>query len=69
MAGLGIKSIRIANLSPEVPEGPIRIAFAQYGNIKAIQEESWSKAYRYAVSNGIKIVTMALKYIFHRTAQ
>ena len=39
----------------------IRIALAQYGDIKSIQEKSWSKAYRYAVSNGIKIVTMALK--------
>jgi hypothetical protein len=61
MAGLGTRGIRIASLLPEVPEGPSTIAFAQYGDIKAIQEESWSKAYRYAVSNGIKIVTVALK--------
>ena len=61
MAGLGTKCIRIANLPPEVPEGPIRTALAQYGDIKTIQEELWSKAYRYAVSNGIKIITMALK--------
>jgi hypothetical protein len=69
MAGLGTRRIRIANLPPEVPEGPIRIALAQYGDIKSIQEESWSKAYRYAVSNSIKIVTMALKNIFHHTPQ
>jgi hypothetical protein len=61
MAGLGTKHIRIANLPQEVPEEPIRIALAQYGDIKSIQEESWSKAYRYAVSYGIKIVTVALK--------
>jgi len=61
MAGLGNKRIRIANLPPEVPEGSIRSALAKYGEIKSIQEESWSKAYRYAVSNGIKIATMALK--------
>jgi len=61
MAGLGTKRIRIANLPPEVPEGPIRTALAQYGDIKSIQEESWLKAYRYAVSNGIKIITMVLK--------
>jgi len=69
MAGLGTKRIRIANLPPEVPEGPIRVALAQYGVIKSIQEESWSKAYRYAVSNGIKIVTVALKNTFHHTQQ
>jgi hypothetical protein len=63
MAGLGTKRIRIANLPPEVPEGPIRIALAQHGDIKSIQEESWSKSYRYAVSNGIKIVTVGLKTI------
>ena len=61
MAGLGTKRIRIANLPPEVPEGPISTALAQFGDIKSIQEESWSKAYRYAVSNSIKIIIMALK--------
>jgi hypothetical protein len=61
MAGLGTKRIRIANLPPEIPEGPLRTALAQYGDIKSIQEETWSKAYRYTVSNGIKIITMALK--------
>jgi hypothetical protein len=69
MAGLRTKRIRIANLPPEVPEGPIRIALAQYGDIKSIQQESWSKAYRYAVSNGSKIVTVALKNIFLHTPQ
>ena len=54
MAGLRTKRIRIASLPPEVPEGPIRTALAQYGDIKSIQEVSWWKAYRYAVSNGIK---------------
>jgi hypothetical protein len=63
MAGLGTKRIRIANLPPEVPERPISIVVAQYGDIKSIQGELWSKVYRYAVSNGSKIVTMALKHI------
>jgi hypothetical protein len=61
MAGLGTKCIRIADLPPEVPEGPIIIALAQYEDIKSIQNESWSKAYCYAVSKGIKILTIALK--------
>jgi hypothetical protein len=69
MAGLGTKLIRIANLPPEVPEGPIRMALAKYGGIKSIQEESWSEVYRYAVSNDIKIVTVAIKNIFLHTPQ
>jgi hypothetical protein len=54
MTGLGIKRIRIANLPPEVPEEPIRTAFAQYGDIKSIQEESWSKAYHFLVLTVLK---------------
>jgi hypothetical protein len=46
-----------------------KMAPAQYGEIKSIQEESWSKAYRYVVSNGIKIVIVALKNIFPQTPQ
>jgi hypothetical protein len=61
MAGLGTKRIRIANLPPEVPEGPIRTALARYGDIKTIEEETWSKLYRCAVSNGIKVIIMTLK--------
>ena len=45
---------------PEITEGKIRAALSQYGDIKAIQEESWSKAYRYVVVNDIRIVTITL---------
>jgi hypothetical protein len=69
MADLGTKRIRIANFPPEVPKGPIRFALAPYEDIKSIQEELWSKAYRYAISNGIKIVTVALQNIFLHTPQ
>jgi hypothetical protein len=61
MAGLGTKRIRIANLPPEVPEGIIRSALIQYGEIQGIQEETWARTYRYPVLNGIKIITMILK--------
>ena len=32
----------------------------QFGNVQDIQEETWAKMYLYNVSNGVKIVTMAL---------
>jgi hypothetical protein len=60
-SGLGIKGIRIANLPPEVPEGLIRAALGQYGEIRSIQEETWSNAYRYPAANGIKLISIALK--------
>ena len=60
-SGLGMKRIRIANLPPEVPEGLIRTALAQYGEIRSIQEETCSNAYRYPAANGIKIISIALK--------
>jgi hypothetical protein len=34
---------------------------SKYGTVKGISEESWSKAYRYSVSNGIRIVELSLK--------
>ena len=52
--------MRIANLPPEISEGTVRYAFSNYGEIQEIQEERWSKAYRYSVSNGIRIVVIAL---------
>ena len=60
MAGMGTRSVRIANLPPEVTEGTVRAALSQYGEIKTIQEETWSKAYRHAVANGITVVVIAL---------
>jgi DNA polymerase III gamma/tau subunit len=60
IAGMGRKKIRIANLPPETPDLKIRQTMAQYGEITEIIEEQWSKAYRYTVSNGIRIATITL---------
>jgi len=46
--------------APEIDEGTIRVTLAQYGEIRDIQEEKWSKAYRYAVANGVRIVVITL---------
>jgi len=61
MAGMGAKRVRIANLPPEINGGTIRSVFTQYGEIRDIQEEKWSKSYCYAVANGIWIVEITLK--------
>jgi hypothetical protein len=62
LAGMGTRRIRIANLPPVVSDGSIRAALAKYGNITEIYEESWSRKYRYSVSNGIGIATVALAH-------
>jgi hypothetical protein len=59
-AGMCMRRIRIANLPPEVPERTIRVALAPYGEIMSINDETWSKKYRYTVTNGIKVVMMKL---------
>jgi hypothetical protein len=60
-AGLGRRSIRIANLPPEMPADIIRNHLTKYGTVQSVTEEKWSNIYRYNVGNGIRIVTMDLK--------
>ena len=60
LAGLGTKRIRIANLPPEIPDEILRDALKPYGKVLDISIESWSKAYRYQVSNGIRIIQIVM---------
>lgn len=62
LAGMGTKRIRIANLPPEEHDSVIQSALAKYAEVKDIKEESWSRAYRDPVSNGIRIAVVALKH-------
>jgi hypothetical protein len=59
-AGLGIRRVRIANLPPEISDRAIKMGLSKFGEIKEIQEETWSRAYRYSVANGIRIVVISL---------
>jgi hypothetical protein len=65
-AGMGTRRVRIANLPPEMSNSRIRTALTPYGAIQPINEETWSNNYRYTVSNGIRVIIMALKNTFPR---
>jgi hypothetical protein len=58
VAWKGRKALRIANLLPEVPDEVLKAALVPYGTIMAIRNETWSKNYRNAVANGVRVVTM-----------
>jgi hypothetical protein len=57
---LGMRKIRIACLPPEVHETTLRIVLGKSGEIRDIQGETWSNAYRYPVANGIRIAMLNL---------
>jgi hypothetical protein len=60
IAGIGTRRFLIANLPPEIPDCVIRSTVAKYGEVKEISEETWSRVYRYQVSNDIRIAVVAL---------
>jgi hypothetical protein len=61
LVGLGLKRVRVANVPPESGQERFRTALAPYGEVRSVYEEKWSNAYRLAVVNGVRIVTMILK--------
>jgi len=58
--GLETRRVRIANLPPEVPDRVLKLALGKYVEVRDIQEETWSRAYRYPVANGIRIAMVTL---------
>jgi len=59
MAGMGTSTDSQPAL--KIIEGTMRSLLTQYGEIRDIQKEKWSTAYRYLVVNGIRIVEIILK--------
>jgi len=60
IAGMVTRRVGLANLPPQLSYNTIRTALDQYGEVQSIKEENWSRKYRYAVTNGVNIVTMQL---------
>lgn len=60
VAGMCTKRIRRANLPPDVPDNALRAMLAPFGKVMAIQEEMWSRTYRYTMANGIRQVMIML---------
>jgi len=50
----------LANLPPETPHEAVRFAFSQYGEIKEMHREVWSKTCLYKVFSGVRIVVIIL---------
>jgi hypothetical protein len=61
IAGMGTRRVRIASLPPEIPDAAIQAALSKFGEVRAITEDQWSHAYRYPVSNGVRIAMVALR--------
>ena len=60
IAGMCYKKIRVANLPPEVLNDTLRAVLAPFGQVLKIQNETWARAYRYPVANGVRQVDMML---------
>jgi hypothetical protein len=61
IAGMGVRSVRIANLPPEIPDRVLRDVLSRYGEVKRITDEQWSRVYRYPVSNHVRVVEVGLQ--------
>jgi len=64
VAGMGFKTLRVANLPPEILDDTLKTALTPFGQIIDIQKEEWARTYRYTFDNGIRQVAMVLtKYV------
>jgi len=60
-AGVGIRRVRVSTLPHEITEAQITNAMSTYGEVKKIQDEVWSYAYRFKVKTGFRLVDIGLK--------
>ena len=58
LAEMDTKPVRIPKLLPEVHDDVIRTTLAPYGKVLEMHAETWSRAYRYPVANGVRQVSM-----------
>jgi hypothetical protein len=58
--GLAMRRVKVASLPPEAEDKTLKMAMGAYGEIRDIQPETWSYAYRYRVYSGVRVVSMSL---------
>jgi hypothetical protein len=56
-----VRRITVAGLPTEISDRNLRDFMSTYSDVKTITQELWSRAYRYPVSKGIRIVEIGLK--------
>jgi len=61
VTGVGIRRVTVSTLPPEVTETQITNVLSNYGDVKEIQEEVWSQAYRFKVKSGVRIIDIGIK--------
>jgi hypothetical protein len=61
MAGMGTKHVRVASLPPETTNEALQAALANYRKLLNIQNETWSRVYRYPVPNWVRQITMQMR--------
>jgi hypothetical protein len=60
VADLGMKRVRVANIPAEVPDTALTLLLAPFGKVLTIEQEIWTKMYRYLVANGTRQITIML---------
>jgi hypothetical protein len=61
-ADLETRRVGIANIPPEVHDRAVRMGLGRYWKVKEVQEEKLSRAYRYPMTNGIRIAVASLSH-------
>jgi hypothetical protein len=61
LAGMGVRKVRLACLSPESPDSAVRAVLSSYGEVRTVVEERWARPYPLAIPNGIRVVEIHLK--------
>lgn len=59
-AGLGVVTVRVFRLPPEVDACHVKSAFARYGNVIEVYEEKWAKYEGCGLPNGVRGVKMEM---------
>jgi len=60
-----MRRVRVASLPPEMKDNTLKMAMGAYGEIRDIQPETLSNAYRYRVYGGVRVVSMSLTKHIH----